>query len=130
MGMAATLVLVSLLSGFVGAAGVQDKADAIRGLVAGSEPLTGAAQELYRSLSDADATASSAFLSGGIEPAGARTQYAADIAKAGSALAMAASSTGGSRLDGSPLVRLTTQLPVYTGLVETARANNRQGFPV
>jgi hypothetical protein len=75
-------------------------------------------------LQDADATAASAFLSGGLEPAQLRERYEADIAQAQAALSVATAS--------SPdlTATLAAQLPVYTGLIETARTNNRQGFPV
>ena len=120
------LLLLCLLMATVTVAGVQRKAGEIRDLVTGSEPLTVTAQDIYRALSDADATASSAFLAGGVEPASTRAQYTADITQAASALAL----TAGTRTPGDPLLTLSAQLPVYTGLVETARANNRQGFPV
>jgi hypothetical protein len=125
-GLMAGLLLLSVLLATVTALGVQRKSDEIHDLVTGSEPLSVTAQDIYRALSDADATASSAFLAGGIEPAATRAQYAADIAQATSSLTLA----GGVQVAGNPLMTLSTQLPVYTGLIETARANNRQGFPV
>lgn len=45
-------------------------------------PLSLDGQQIYRALSDADATAASAFLSGGLEPAAARRRYLTDIAAA------------------------------------------------
>lgn len=92
-----------------------------------SGPLTVTAQSLYRSLSDADATAAAAFLSAGADPPALRQRYLDDIASAGSSLAQISSGTAGS---GAALNTLATQLPVYTGLIETARANNRLGYPV
>lgn len=126
---AAGLIALSLLTGLVGTLAVQDRGNTIDGLIDHREPLAAAAQEVYRSLSDADATASSAFLSTGAEPAELRERYRFDIAKAGAALAKAASDSAGVPEAAEQVGILSRQLPVYTGLVETARANNRQGFP-
>jgi hypothetical protein len=123
------LVLLSVFAGLVAALSVQQKIDTLDDLAEHREPLAAAAQEVYRSLSDADATAASAFLSGGVEPQELRTRYETDIARAGAALAKATSDVGGVPKAAEQVDVLNTQLPVYTGLVETARANNRQGFP-
>ncbi|MGB3443364.1 MAG: hypothetical protein WBA97_31905 [Actinophytocola sp.] len=125
------LVLVSLLVGLFTALSVQSRAKTLDDLTARSGPLSIAAQDLYRSLSDADATANSAFLSQGLEPAEVRARYESDIAQASSALATAVAAREPADLadpDGALSV-LSRELPVYTGLVETARANNRQGLP-
>lgn len=66
------LVLVSVLVGVFTAVSVQSRAQALDNLTASSGPLADAAQDLYRSLSDADATANGAFLNGGVEPAAVR----------------------------------------------------------
>ncbi|NGY64998.1 hypothetical protein G7043_39400 [Lentzea sp. NEAU-D13] len=118
------LVLASLASGALTTWSVVRQERALEDLATRSEPLSHAAQEVYRSLQDADATAASAFLSGGLEPAQLRERYEADIAQAQAALSVATAS--------SPdlTATLAAQLPVYTGLIETARSNNRQGFPV
>lgn len=123
------LVALSLLVGLVATIMVQTKSDTLAGLTDRSEPLAASAQQVYRALSDADATAASAFLSTGGEPIKLRERYENDIAQAGASLARAASGTasGGPTADQIDIV--ARQLPVYTGLIETARANNRQGFP-
>lgn len=127
--MASALVVLSVLTGIVAALSWQSKLDTINGLSDQREPLSAAAQQIYRSLSDADATAASAFLSGGSEPIQLRDRYQVDIAQAGAALAKAASDvtedSGAAQVD-----VLNQQLPVYTGLVETARSNNRLGLPI
>src|SRR5262245_3201952 len=56
------LVLLTVLTGLVAAISMQQKSTTIDNLVDHREPLAAAAQQLYRSLSDADATAASAFL--------------------------------------------------------------------
>ncbi|PXY31352.1 hypothetical protein [Prauserella muralis] len=123
------LIVLSLLTGLVGTLAVQDRANTIDGLIEHREPLAAAAQEVYGSLSDADATAASAFLSTGAEPPALRERYQLDIAKAGAALAKAASDSGSVAAAAEQVDILSRQIPVYTGLIETARANNRQGFP-
>lgn len=95
-----------------------------------AEPLLVNAETIYSSLADADTTAAQAFLSGGLEPASQTTRYTADINRVGSELAQAASRTGQSGPAAQSVRTLATQLPVYTGLIQSARANNRQGLPV
>lgn len=123
------LVILTLLTGLVGALGLQQKQTTIDNLIDHREPLAAAAQQLYRSLSDADATAASAFLFGGAEQPALRQRYEIDIAQAGAALAKASSDVGGDPDAQAQVQQLNQQLPVYASLVETARANNRQGFP-
>lgn len=123
------LVVLSVVTGAVGTAMVQDRKDTINGLIDHREPLAAAAQQVYRSLSDADATAASGFLATGAEPSELRQRYELDVAQAGAALAKAASDSAGVGEAAEQVDILGKQLPVYTGLVETARANNRQGFP-
>jgi hypothetical protein len=123
------LVLLTVLTGLVGAIALQQKQTTIDNLIEHREPLAAAAQQLYRSLSDADATAASEFLSFGAEQAPLRDRYEKDIAQAGAALAKASADVGGDAQAEEQVRLLNQQLPVYASLVETARANNRQGFP-
>lgn len=124
------LVVLSAVVAVVGAMVVQDRKNTIDGLIEHREPLAAAAQQVYGSLSDADATAASAFLYTGSEPLELRQRYELDIAKAGAALAKAASDSAGVPEAAEQVATLSRQLPVYAGLVEKARVNNRQGFPV
>lgn len=123
------LVALTVLAGLVGALTLQEKRTSLNDLIEHREPLAAAAQQLYRSLSDADATAASAFLAGGVEPPALRERYEIDIAQAGAAMAKASSDVAGSPDAEAQIQQIAQQLPVYTALVETARANNRQGFP-
>jgi hypothetical protein len=107
-------------------AGHASAADNVRAV---SEPLSLDAQRIYRSLSAADATEAAAFLSGGEEPVALRRQYQADIVQAARELETATAAAGGSSA-GPQLAVLSAELPVYTGLVETARADNRLGYPL
>ena len=80
-----------------------------------SEPLSLDAQQMYRSLSDADITATTAFLSGVQEPLANRQRYAADISGAAADLA-ALKATGAQSQDPS-LSAIAAGLPVYTDYV-------------
>jgi hypothetical protein len=123
------LALLSVLTGAFGAIAMQQKQNTIDNLISHREPVAAASQQIYRSLSDADATAASAFLAGGTMPAELRERYDLDIATAGANLAKASADVSGVPDAEEQVNVLSQQLPVYTGLVETARAYNRQGFP-
>lgn len=128
----AALVVVSVLVGLFTAISVQSRAQALDDLATSSGALSDAAQDLYVSLSDADATANSAFLSGGLEPPALRDRYEKDIAQAEHSLAIAVAAREPADVadPNSPLSSLSSRLSVYTGLVETARTYNRQALPV
>jgi hypothetical protein len=120
------LTVLGVLVGLVAVVGAVQRADRIDGVANRTGPLAVQAQQLYRSLSDADATAAAAFLSSAAEPAFLRLRYQSDIADASAALASAAASAGTS----GPVARISAALPVYTGLIETARTQNRLNLPV
>jgi hypothetical protein len=79
-------------------------------------------------LVEADAYATNAFLVGGLEPAAARANYENNIAAAAATLADVAAAADDADL--AALQTASSDLTRYTGLIESARANNRQGFPV
>lgn len=94
-----------------------------------SEPFAYAAQNLYAALSAADAAAATSFLSGGIETGEMRARYQRALADA--AAALADTTAGATEPETRTAVaEIAAQLAAYTGLVEAARANNRQGFPI
>ncbi len=124
-----SLVVLALLTGVVGAIAMQQKQSTIDSLIDHREPVAAASQQIYRSLSDADATAASAFLAGGTMPTDLRDRYDVDIGAAGANLAKASADVSGVPEAEKQVNELSQQLPVYTGLVETARAYNRQGYP-
>ena len=64
---------------------------------------------------------------GGLEPPAARTAYSDGIAAAARTLADAA---GSDARDAVALRQGQRRIAGYTGLIESARANNRQGFPI
>lgn len=124
------LVLLSLLTGVIGLVSIAGRSSTLDDLLNHREPVSAAAQQIYRSLSDADATAADAFLTSAVMPADLRARYQGDVAQAGSALAVAATDSAGVADATAPLSQLATGLPVYTGLVERASANNALGYPI
>jgi len=124
-----TLLALTVLWGGIAAWSVAGHASAASNVRAVSEPLSLDAQRIYRSLSDADATEATAFLSGGQEPLALRRRYQADIAQAARQLE-AATAAAGQSAAGRQLAILSGGLPVYTGSIETARADNRYGYPL
>ncbi|GAA2596886.1 hypothetical protein [Streptomyces tubercidicus] len=126
----AVLALLVVLFGAVTAWQVSNRAAAADDVVEHSQPLTADAANLYRSLADADTTAAAGFLAGGEESRATRERYTADIATASALLVKASANSAGSDGAGAQITKLNGGLPRYTGLVETARANNRQGLPL
>ncbi|WP_201305146.1 hypothetical protein [Streptomyces sp. GS7] len=129
----AVLALLVLLFGAATAWQVSSRSAAADDVVERSQPLTADAASIYRSLADADTTAAGGFLVGGAETTATRTRYAADIATASELLVKASANTRGSGTTdpaGVQITRLGKLLPRYTGLVETARTNNRLGLPL
>ena len=126
----AVLVALGLATGLAGVVGVRQRAGLIDEVGSVDGRLAVAAQNLYRALSDADATAASSFLAGGVEPVAQRERYQADVSAATAALAEVSRGDIGTDRFAEAVARLSGQLPVYTGLVETARTYNRQGLPV
>ncbi|MGH3938276.1 MAG: hypothetical protein ACRDTG_06515 [Pseudonocardiaceae bacterium] len=124
------LVLVLLVTGAVGSYSATVYTGATREIADRVGPLSTDATELYRSLADADATVAREFLSSGAEPATIRTRYVENIAGAEAILGRAAKQTGNDSVATDRIADISAQLPTYTGLVEQARANNRQGLPV
>jgi len=102
------------------------QADALRSAGAATEQQV-RTLDVRNDLVAADATATNAFLVGGREPVSQRERYDAWLASASGGLTAVAGADAG---DAALLAPVSTSLAVYSGLVEQARANNRQGFPV
>lgn len=109
---------------------VADRSSAADQVVTHSQPLSQNATEIYRSLADADTTAASGFLLAGGEPREVRQRYQDDLANAAQLLTQAAAQSAGAGRAQTWIDQLNQQLPVYSGLVETARTNDRQGLPL
>jgi len=119
-------VLAALAVGALGLRAGQAQAGALASAEADTSQLIGI-QEVRNDLVIADASATNAFLVGGLEPPEQRQRYDTSVDAAARGLAALA---GSNPADAELLGRASASLTSYTGLVEQARANNRQGFPV
>jgi hypothetical protein len=126
----AGLIGAILVFGIAATAAERSRAHAASGVHGQIEPLLVQAVTLYSALSDANATATTTFLKGGLEPNARRTQYLRDLQAASAALTTLSREAGSVPGARASLETITEQLPNYSGLVEAARTNNRQGFPV
>ena len=84
-------------------------------------------QAIHTNLIRADADATNAFLVGGLEPANQRAEYTSSLAQAARLIAETAKAQPA---DGPALGGLNNSLLTYAGLIEQARATNRQALPV
>ncbi|MBS4728489.1 hypothetical protein MSM1_09100 [Mycobacterium sp. SM1] len=116
------------LSAFATSTTINHRQQALSTVLNHTEPLAFAAGRLYTTLSVADAAAATAFIAQA-EPTAVRQRYEQAVTDA--AVAVTRASSG---LTDEPLVqllgRVNAELAVYTGLIETARTNNRAGNPV
>lgn len=97
-----------------------------------SEPMANASQNLYATLTIADASANTAFSRGTLDSNQDLGDNFDDVIAQASMSATRAA-TGINNVDDPAMKDIATiqrLLPVYTGMVETARANARQGNPV
>jgi hypothetical protein len=126
----AVLVVAALVLGALGVLGGMARVTAVHDARTRIAALTTGAADLYQSLADADAMATTGYVSGGLEPAAVRARYDDDVQRAGRLLTGAA----GLLPPGDPAIGAVStvgeQLPVYTGLIENARALNRLGLPL
>jgi hypothetical protein len=122
----AVLVVGCVASALVSVLGAVARTSSVAEARTRISALTADSAELYRSLADADAMATSGYVSGGREPTAVRARYDDDIARATDRLVDAA----GRLPAGGPVATVAAQLPVYTGLIETARTLNREGLPL
>lgn len=84
-------------------------------------------QDIETSLYRADALATNAYLSGGLEPAEQRAEYDAAIERVLEQLTAAADAQPADR---DALAALSSEVNRYTTAITQARDNNRQAFPV
>ncbi|MFE5242006.1 MULTISPECIES: hypothetical protein [unclassified Streptomyces] len=126
----AALALLVVVFGAVTFLEISARASAAHDVVERSQPLSADAADIYRSLADADTMAASGFLAGAEEPEDVHERYERDIKEASRLLVQAAASTDASTSSHREITTLGELLPEYTGLIERARANNRQGLPL
>ncbi|WP_454853495.1 hypothetical protein [Promicromonospora soli] len=129
LALATTVAVVAcLLLGVTGFLAGSSQSAALRDAQRDAAQLVGT-QELRNDLVSADATATNAFLVGGLEPAEARARYEASLSEAAQAVPSLAATARGAG-EAADLATISDSVQRYAGLVESARANNRQGFPV
>jgi hypothetical protein len=132
MALVAVVLVAALLA--VGAAAsttVTDRQRRLETLRSHTEPLADAAQRMYGALSFANTSAATAFLSGGVEPQDVRDRYDAAIGQASAGLVTASNGVSANDIRSLTLLTdLSNRLALYTGIVATARANNRAGRPI
>jgi hypothetical protein len=125
------LVLICLASGVITASAISVRQQHLDTVYMRTEPIASAAQSLYNALSIGDAAASAAFASGGLESPDQRQRYTRAMVDASRALVLASEGVGETDDEAQRLLsEIAVHLPIYSGLVETARTNNRSGNPV
>jgi hypothetical protein len=122
------LAALGVLSAFAISTTISERQNQLTRVLHHTEPLAFAAGQLYTTLSVADATAATAFIAG-VEPRPVRQRYEQAITDAAVAVTHASSDLSDPQLV-ELLGRINAQIAVYTGLIETARTNNRMGNPV
>jgi hypothetical protein len=86
--------------------------------------------QLYRSLNEADAMASTGLAAGGTEPATVRARYDDHVARAADRLVHAASLVPPGGRDVASIELIAERLADYTAMIEAARAFGGQGSPL
>ncbi|MFV8183558.1 hypothetical protein LXH13_14865 [Streptomyces spinosirectus] len=126
----AFVALLVVAFGAVTAWQMTERASAADDVLTRSQPLSSDAADIYRSLADANTAAASGYLAGPQEKPEMRKRYEADIRTAATKLVTAASNSEAGSDSARTIAELNNLLPQYKGLIETARTNNRQGYPV
>jgi hypothetical protein len=125
---AVSVAILALVLGLVAALATSERQGATAASWQNAEPLMVTAQAVDTALSDADTTAAASFLQGRLEPAALEDRYQTDLALASADVAVAAREAGSDPEVAASLETLSTDLPVYAGIVQDADFNERQGF--
>ncbi|MFV8051608.1 hypothetical protein [Mycobacterium sp. 48b] len=128
----AVVVIAAVLTvGVAASVTAADRQRELQTLRLHTEPLADAAQRIYSALSSANTTAATAFLAGGVEPRDVRDRYDAAVGEASAGLVTASNGVSPNDIQSLRLLTdLSNQLAVYTGMMGTARAANRDGRPI
>lgn len=127
--MRAFLILTAAMSvvfGLAAAQGFRQSEGALERAEANAAQLV-RIQAIHTNLVSANADATNAFLVGGLEPPDQRQHFVDSLAEAARLIAEAATAQPA---DEAALGALNQTLVTYNGLIEQARANNRQGLPI
>lgn len=128
-GVLAIVAALILGAGITGMTAILAKSAVIEETTSQSGRLSVSALALYQALSQADATAASSYLTAGTPSDEMNETYREAMRDATVALATAAGEVK-TPADTALVAELNARMPVYTGLVETARTFNRLGEPV
>ncbi|NUR31725.1 MAG: hypothetical protein HOV83_38785 [Catenulispora sp.] len=124
------LAVGALLFGAAGITSTQIRADGADDVKSHSGVLIQQAEQLYRDLSDADATSATIYLHVGEAPKELLERYDNDLQSAQSTLLAATNEAGSDAAAKSALDGIAQQVPIYAKLNATAAADNLVGFPV
>jgi hypothetical protein len=125
---AVSMAVLALVTGVVGVLAATQRQSSTASAWQQAEPLMVTAQAVDTSLSDADTTAAASFLQGRVPPATLEARYEADLTNASEGVAEAARQAGPDPVVAPSLESLSTDLPLYAGIVQEADFNERQGF--
>ena len=95
-----------------------------------TEALYAEVQDLSYNLADANATAATALLTGSETTSAFTSRYDSDLSQAEDLLSAASQRVAGDAYASARLKSVAEQIPVYTGLIGQALADNRLGYPV
>jgi hypothetical protein len=123
-------VAAILAAGCVAGVGLADRQSTAAHTAQSTEALYAEVQDLAYNLADANATAATSLLVGAETPPQFSQRFNADITQAEDLLAEASQRVAGDPYASQRLNDLAERIPVYTGLVGQAQADNRFGYPV
>ncbi|HXN62344.1 MAG TPA: hypothetical protein VN886_18005 [Acidimicrobiales bacterium] len=123
-----SLILLALVGGLFSALTVTQRQSATSASWQTAEPLMVTAQAIDTSLSDADTTAAASFLKGRLEPISLQHRYQSDLATASADVATAAQVAGSDPAVAAGIRTLSTDLPVYAGIIQEANFNEQQAL--
>ena len=136
------VVVSALLAGLLTSLVVADQVGSTRRIAEEAQPAILSARQIQTSLAEANAAAAAGLLVGGVDDPALRATYDESLLTATAALEAATRLVGEPSLVEAPgdedtadtdrlePVPLSSNIVEYGGLIETARANNRQGYPV
>jgi len=128
MGLVFLLAIGFAIAGYFGVTAARSSLNTI---ARDAVPSIVTAQTVRVKLLEMDALATQEFLAGGADSgAQARQRYEQVRRELAEQLTSAAMNISFGRDEQSAIERLTNQVQVYTGMVESARTNNRMGYPV
>lgn len=135
MSIVVLLTLAIFAAGYAMSQSSAHRQDSLDILVNSTEPMSNASHILYTSLSQADTVATTSFVESGTESPAGRREYFAAMDRAVVAANQVMANGAESNFEDTQLIEtlvtdIQRDMPVYAGMVENARANNRMGNPV